>query len=100
MPISRIELRLPAAMMNAWTPTTATGRRRAAGSRRGRGDAQAALDDHDEAEDGEDARQAELLAEGGEQEVGLDLRDRQPAADKQQAHPEPRPDDAAAGGAP
>ena len=60
---------------------------------RGRRDAQAALDDDEiEAEDGEDPDQAELLAEGGEREVGVDLRDRQPAADRRQARPEPRPE--------
>ena len=48
-------------------------------------------------EDGDDADQAQLLAERREREVRVDLGDRQPAADHRQALAETRPEQAAAG---
>ena len=76
-PVNGISLRLPAAMMNAWTPTTSV--RPAASSDRKSsaadgGDPQPALDDDEvQAQDRDDADQAELLAERGQREVGVDL---------------------------
>ena len=43
------------------------------------------------------ADEAQLLAERGQREVGVDRRDRQAAADRRQARPEPRPEQPAAG---
>ena len=100
MPVSGISLRLPAAMMNAWTPMTSA--RPAASSDRnsscaGRGDAQPARDQHEvQPQDGEQADQPQLLADRGERVVGVDGRDRQAPADRRQAGAQAHPQDPAA----
>ena len=100
-PVSGRTLRLPAAMMNAWIPMTSDrpdGEQRPEVVGRRGADPQAALDDHEEqAEDGQDPDDAQLLAERREREVGVDLRDRQPPADLGQARPEPDAEQPAAG---
>ena len=76
MPVSGISLRLPAAMMNAWTPMTSA--RPAASSARkssraAGGDPQPPLDDDEvQAEDREQADEAQLLAQRRERVVGVD----------------------------
>ena len=66
--------------------------------RGGRRDAQAALDDDEvEAEDRQHPDQAELLAEGGEREVGVDRGNGELATDLGEPRPQAGPEDAAAG---
>ena len=89
MPVSGMSFRLPAAMMNAWTPTTRA--RPAARSDRKSSpadgaDPQTALDDHEiDPEDRHDPDQAELLAERGSgKSVSI-------GRDRPSAGPPPRP---------
>jgi hypothetical protein len=93
-PVSGRTLRLPAAMMNAWTPMT-----RASPGRQDRpevvggsgADPQASFDhDEEQPEDGDHADEAEFLTERREREVGVDLRDRWSATDRRQPCPSPR----------
>ena len=88
-------------MMNAWTPMTSaspTARierkssAAAAPMRRPRW-----MTTRNRAEDGHDPDQPELLAEGRQREVGVDLRDGQPAADQRQAVAQAHADEPAAG---
>ena len=95
-PVSGRTLRLPAAMMNAWTPMTSA--RPVARIERKSSAAAAPIrrprsTTHEvQAEDRDDPDEPELLAEGREREVGVDLRDRQAAADHRQAVAEAHPE--------
>jgi hypothetical protein len=90
-----MSFRLPAAMMNACTPTTRL--RPAARSARNSSAAEAAIrrpaldDDEVQAQQREDADQAQLLAEGGEREVRVHGRDREPAPNSGSPAPSPVP---------
>ena len=100
-PVSGRTLRLPAAMMNAWMPMTSA--RPIASSERKSSAAAAPIRRPRSTTTRYRPRiattpsDAELLAEGRQREVRVDLRDRRPAGDLGQPAAEPDPEQAAAG---
>ena len=90
---------LPPMMMSVWRPRLAVSPTASSAPvvARERRDPQPAEHEHGrQPEQGERSEQAELLGDRGEDEVGVDERDGETAAERDQALPEPLTEDAAA----